>query len=200
MARNLARWNLTRDVPPPQQGRDHGERQADHGQGSRRDLHHRCRGDGERRGCRQGGEGEQGEGKAERAARRVLAGRLQQRQATCRRGAEPRQCTGGGGRAGAERLAQHQGRDQPARDDQQTRLFDGRRETQAKRLADRHERHVGRDAVNHDRGHDGEEDGQMQALDQQHDRDHRERQEKGSEEHDAATLARFEFLSPRGAS
>ena len=29
----------------------------------------------------------------------------------------------------------------------------------------------------------------MQTLDQQHDRDHRERQEKGSEEHDVGTLA-----------
>ena len=89
----------------------------------------------------------------------------------------------------AQRLAKHEGADQRAHDHQQARLFDGRREAQAKRLADRHEGHVGRDAVDHDRRHDGEEDREMQALDQQHDRDHRERQEKGREEHDVETLA-----------
>jgi hypothetical protein len=155
-------------------------------------------GDGERRGRRQGSEGKQGEGEAERAARRVLAGRLQQRQAARRRGAEARQGAGGGGRAGAERLAQHEGRDQRARDHQQAGLLDGRREAQAKRLADRHEGHVGGDAVDHDRRHDGEEDGKVQALDQQHDRDHGDRQEKGSEEHAAETLLMFSSPVIRG--
>jgi hypothetical protein len=182
-------------VPPAQQRCDHRERQANQRQGARRDLHHRRGGDGERRGRRQGSEGKQGEGEAERPSRRVLAGRLQQRQAGRRRGAEPRERACGSGRAGAERLAQHQGRDQRARDHQQAGLLDGGREAEAKRLADRHESHVGGDAVDHDRRHDGEEDGKVKALDQQHDRDHGDRQEKGSEEHDGETLARFVLLS-----
>ena len=73
--------------------------------------------------------------------------------------------------------------DKRARHHQQADLLERRREAQAKRLADRLEGHVGRDAVDHDRGHDGEEDGKVQALDQQHDRDHGDRHEKGGEKH-----------------
>ena len=106
-------------------------------------LHHRGRRDGERRGRHQGTDGQQGEREAERPARRVLAGRLQQGETARRRGAQSGQRADQGRRPGAERLAQHQRLDQRARHHQQAGLLERRGEAQPERLADRLEGHVG---------------------------------------------------------
>ena len=87
-------------------------------------LQHRGRGDGERRGGDQGGDGQQGQREAEGAARRVLAGRLQQREAARRRAAEARQHAGGRGRPEPSG-AQHERADQRARHHQQADLLEG---------------------------------------------------------------------------
>ncbi len=158
-------------------GQRDGERRAEVG------LHHRGRCDRKRRGRHQGAEGEQGEGEAERPPRRILAGRLQQGETARRGGAQSRQRARCRRRAGAERRAQHNGTRQRTRHDQQADLLERRCEAQAEGLADRLEGHVGGDAVDHDRGHDGEEGGKVNALDEEHDREDGDRHEEGGENH-----------------
>jgi len=189
------RGYLARHGPPAQQGRDRGQWQCDHEHRCVAGLHHRrCR-HGERRGRHQGTDGQQGERKAQRPARRLLARGLQQGEAARGRGAESCQRADKGGCPGAERLAQHQRLHERARHHQQARLFERRREAQPERLADRLEGHVGGDAIDHDRRHDGEKGGQVQALDEQDDRHDGDRHEEGGEEHDGATLEQISSTS-----
>ena len=176
-------------MPPAQDRCDHCRGQCDHCHGARTNLHHRCCCDGQRRRRNQGGESQQRQSQSQRPPWRFLAGRLQQRQASGRRLAKASQGTRRRRHARAERRAEYQRLHDGSRHDQQTDLLERRREAQSKCLADRLESHVGRDAIDHDRGHDGEEDGKVDTLDQQHDRQDGDRHEKGGKKHGGGDLS-----------